>query len=112
MQQGGGTSMPFEKFDFETLNEERRKSVAQSLRVIGVDEAKKMGEQLFKFADDPWRAAYFNFIAEHPGATLHHGVTSDGVNVLYNLENDKGMWFIPGSGMGPLQEKGRKAMKQ
>lgn len=104
--------MPFEKFDFETLNEERRKSVTQTLRVITVEEVKKMGEQLFKFADDPWREVYFKFVAEHPGATFHHGVASDGVNVLYNAENDKGMWFIPGSGMGPLQEKARKAMKQ
>ena len=104
--------MPFEKFDFETLNEERRKSVAKSLRVISIDEVKKMGDQLFKYADDPWREVYFRFIAEHPGATYHHGVTNDGVNVLYSVDNDRGMWFIPGTGMGPLQEKGRKAMKE
>jgi hypothetical protein len=104
--------MPFEKFDFETLSEERRKSVAQTLRVVSVEEMKKMGDQMFKYADDPWRETYFKFIAEHPGATYHHGVTNDGVNVLYSQENDKGLWFIPGSGMGPLQEKGRKAMKQ
>src|ERR1700739_2571547 len=104
--------MPFEKFDFETLDEERRKSVAASLREIGAYDAKKMGEQLFKYADDPWREIYFKFIAEHPGATFYHGVTTDGVNVLYNVENDRGMWFIPGTGMGPLQEKGRKAMKK
>ena len=104
--------MPFDKFDFETIDEERRKSVAASLRIVSADEMKKMGDQLFKYADDPWREIYFKFIAEHPGATFHHGVTSDGVNVLYNLDNDKGMWFVPGSGMGPLQEKSRKTMKQ
>jgi hypothetical protein len=39
-------------------------------------------------------------------------VTSDGVNILYCRDKDKGMWFLPGSGMGPLQAKGRQTMKQ
>jgi len=42
-------------------------------------------------ADDPWREAFFRFIAENPGATFHHAVTSDGINIVYCRDKDKGM---------------------
>jgi hypothetical protein len=37
---------------------------------------------------------------------------SDGVNIVYCRDQDKGMWFLPGSGMGPLQATGRKMMSE
>ena len=104
--------MPFEKFDFENLTKERRKAIAKTIRTISSDEMKKLGEEIFRYADDPWRETYFKFIAENPGSTCHHAVTNDGVNIVYCRDRDKGMWFLPGSGMGPLQEQGRKTMKE
>jgi hypothetical protein len=104
--------MPFEKLDFENLDKERRKSIAKSIRTIGVEDLKAMGQELFRFADDPWRETFFNFIAENPGSTFHHAITSDGVNIVYCRDHDKGMWFLPGSGMGPLQATGRQMMKE
>ncbi len=103
--------MAFEKFDFENLDKERRKSIAKSIRTISVEELKKLGDEVFRYADDPWRETFFRFIAENAGATLHHAVTSDGVNIVYCRDQDKGMWFLPGSGMGPLQTTGRRVMK-
>ena len=103
--------MKFEKFDLESLDKDRLKAAAESIRTIGVEELKALGEELFPWADDPYRERFFQFIAENPGATIHHAVTSDGVNVLYCREKDKGMWFVPKTGMGPLQERGRKIMK-
>jgi hypothetical protein len=104
--------VPFEKFDLESLDKERRKAIAKSIRTISVEELKALGEQLFLYADDPWREAFFRFIADNRGATFHHAVTSDGVNILYCRDKDKGAWFLPGTGMGPLQERGRRAMKE
>ena len=104
--------MPFEKFDLETLDKERRKAIAKSIRTISVEELKSLGGELFRFADGPWRETFFRFIAENAGATFHHAVTSDGVNILYCRDQDKGMWFLPGSGMGPLQARGRQIMKE
>ena len=105
--------MPFEKFDLENLNKERRKAIAQSIRPIDVAELKKLGEEIFfRYTDDPWRERFFRFIAENPGSAFHHAVTSDGVNILYCRDKDKGMWFLPGSGMGPLQARGREIMKE
>ena len=100
--------MPFEKFDLESLDKERRKAIAKSIRTISVEELKKLGEEIFHYADDPWRETFFRFIAENAGATFHHAVTSDGVNIVYCRDKDKGMWFLPGSGMGPLQATGRQ----
>ena len=104
--------MPFEKFDLEGLDRERRKAIAKSIRVISVQELKELGGDLFRDADNPWRETFFQFIAENAGATFHHAVTSDGVNILYCRDQDKGMWFLPGSGMGPLQARGRQIMKE
>jgi hypothetical protein len=43
--------MPFEKFvDLETINKERRKAIAKSIRIISVEELMKLGEEIF---DDP-----------------------------------------------------------
>jgi hypothetical protein len=104
--------MPFEKFDLENLNKERRKAIAKSIRVISVEELKELGGDLFPDADNPWRETFFQLIAENAGATFYHAVTSDGVNILYCRDKDKGMWFLPGSGMGPLQARGRKIMNE
>ncbi len=104
--------MPFETFDLESLDKERRKAIAKSIRTINVEELKKLGEEIFRYADDPWRQTFFRFIAENAGATFHLAITSDGVNILYCRDQDKGMWFLPGSGMGPLQARGRQIMKE
>ena len=101
-----------EEFDFEKLTKERRKSLAQTIRPISVTEMKRLGDELFKYVDDPWRDAYFGFIAENPGVTFHHAVTSDGVHLLYCKDKDKGIWFLPGQGKGPLQASGRRTMKE
>ena len=47
--------MPFEKFDLENLDKERRKAIAKSIHTISVEELKAIGEEVFKYADDPWR---------------------------------------------------------
>src|SRR5947207_14037530 len=104
--------MQFEIFDLENLDKERRKALAKSIRTISVEELKKLGGELFRFADDPWRETFFRFIAENPGATFHHAVASDGVNIVYCRDQDKRMWFLPGSGMGPLQATGRTMRRE
>jgi hypothetical protein len=104
--------MAFEEFDLESLDKERRKVIAKSIRTTGVEELKKLGGEIFRYADDPWRETFFRFIAENAGATFHHAVTNDGVNTVYCRDQDNGMWFPPGSGMGPLQTTDRQVMKE
>jgi hypothetical protein len=104
--------MPFEKFDLGELTKERRKSIVESIRPISVEELKTVGDEIFKYFDDPWRVAFFDFIAQNRGATFHYAVTSDGVHIVYCRDKDKGIWFLPGQGKGPLQARGRQTMKE
>jgi hypothetical protein len=96
----------------DEITEARRKSIAETIKTISVEELKGLGEGLFPYHDHPWRAKFFDFIAENSGATFHHAVTHDRVHIIYCQGVDKGMWFTPGSGMGPLQAKGLKILKE
>ena len=105
--------MPFDKFeDVETIDNARRKAVAKTIRIISTEDLKKLGEEIFDSPDRPWRDAFLEFIAEHPGATFHHASAGQGVIFLYSRDADKGLWYLPGSGLGPLSEAGRRLMKE
>jgi hypothetical protein len=95
----------------DEITEARRKAIAESIKTISVEELKGLGEGLFPNFDHPWREKFFTFITENAGATFHHATTNDRIHIIYCQGQDKGMWFQPGSGMGPLQEKGRKILK-
>jgi hypothetical protein len=51
-------------------------------------------------------------VTENPGGTFYHASAGEGVIVLYSRDNDKGLWYLPGSGLGPLSEGGRQMMKE
>jgi hypothetical protein len=105
--------MPFDKFvDVETINKERRKAITKSIRIISVEELKKLGEEIFDSPDRPWRQTFLSLIAEHPGATFYHASAGEGVIFLYSQDQDKGLWYLPGTGMGPLSVAGRQIMKE
>ena len=104
--------MPFDKFvDVETIDKQRRKAITKSIRIISIEELKKLGEEMFDEPDRPWRQTFLQFIAEHPGATFHHASVGDGVVFLYSRDGDKGLWYLRGSGIGPLSEGGRQLMR-
>src|SRR5207244_13541791 len=103
--------MPFEEFeDAETIDNERRKAIAKSIRIISVEELRKLGEEMFDEPDRPWRQTFLQFIAEHPGATFHHASAGEGVVFVYFCDGDKGLWYLRWSGIGPLAAAGRQLM--
>ena len=105
--------MPFEKFEeAQAIDEDRRKAIAKSIRIISVEELNKLGEEMFDSPDRPWRDAFLQFIAEHPGATFYHASAGEGVIFVYSRDGDKGLWYLPGSGLGPLSDDGRQLMKE
>jgi len=104
--------MPFEKFEnVEGIDNERRKAIAKSIRIISVEELKKLGEEMFDDPDRPWRQTALQFIAEHPGATFYHASAGEGVIFIYSRDGDRGLWYLAGSGLGPLSQTGRQLMK-
>jgi hypothetical protein len=105
--------MPFEKFeDAEAIDNERRKAIAKSIRIISAEELKKLGEEIFDSPDRPWRQTFLSLIAENLGATFYHASADRGVIFLYSRDNDRGLWYLPGSGIGPLSEGGRQLMRK
>ena len=106
--------MSFDKFmDFETLQEERRHAVQESVRPINIDELKNVAKQHpDEFQGDPWRDKFLRLIAEQPHATFYRAVPQDDAEVFYCHEADFGIWVIPGSGMGPLDATGKRLMKE
>jgi hypothetical protein len=105
--------MPFDKFvDIDKIDDERRKSVMKSIRTINVEELKKLADEIFHSPDDPWRQTLLQLIAENRGATFYHADAGEGVTFLYCRDLDKGLWFLTGSGMGPLSERARQMMKE
>jgi hypothetical protein len=105
-------TMPFDTINMEEITEARRKAIAKSIRTISLEELKALGEKLFPQVDHPWREKFFSFITENSGATFYHAVTHDQVQIVYCHDKNKGMWFVPGTGMGPMQAKGLAILKQ
>jgi hypothetical protein len=98
--------MSSDNLNVDEITEARAKAIAESIHTISAEELKALGEGLFPVSDHPWREKYFKFIAENPNSTFYHATTHDRVHIIYCREQEKGMWFLPGSGMGPLQSKG------
>jgi hypothetical protein len=96
----------------DELTQARCAAIADSIRTISVEELTALGEGLFPYADHVWREKYFTFLKENAGATFHHAATNDRFHIIYCDAVGKGMWFLPGSGMGPLQPKGLAILKQ
>jgi len=105
--------MPFDKFvDIDKIDDDRRNSVMKSIRTISVEELKKLADEIFHSADDPWRQTLLELIAKNPGATFYHADAGEGVIFLYCRDIDKGLWYLSGSGMGPLSGRGLQMMKE
>lgn len=104
--------MSFDAANLDNLMHERRAAVAESIHTISTEEMKALGEVIFPYVDHHWREKYFAFVNENASATFHHAITSDRAHILYCHAQQKGMWFVSGSGMGPLQAKGLQIMKE
>jgi hypothetical protein len=105
--------MPFDKFvDMETLSEERRRAVQESLKSMSVAELREVVKELSGFEGDPWQENFVSVIEAHPEASFYRAVTQEGAIILYCPGEDTGVWFLPGSGMGPLPEQAKRHMKE
>ena len=96
----------------EEMTEGRQKAIAASIRTISLEELKTLGERLFPLVDHPWREKFFTFLTENAGATCYHAIAHDGVQIVYCNAQDKGIWFMPGVGNGPMAARGRAILKQ
>ncbi|MEO7933929.1 MAG: hypothetical protein ABIT76_12295 [Chthoniobacterales bacterium] len=101
-----------ENLNIEEIMKSRRHSVEESLTTISVAELKMLTDELFPFNDHPWLEKFLTVIHDPASGTFHHAVVDNRVDVLYCHNKDIGMWFIPGSGKGPLQPEQLKIMRE
>ena len=94
------------------ITEARRKAIQASIRPIGPEDLLAVENEIFPYHDDPWRERFSEFVKANAGSSFYHATTNDGIHIIYCHSKEKGIWHIPGSGLGPLQEKGLKIMKK
>jgi hypothetical protein len=103
--------MEQENFNIEEIMETRRHDVSASLHTISVAELKALTDELFSYVDHPWLEKFSSVINDPSSGAIHHAIVDHRVHVLYCHDKDIGMWFIPGSGKGPLEPIHLKLMK-
>lgn len=106
--------MPFDKFkSAEELWKERREGVQASLQPVSLDELKAIVRQHEEeFVGDPWRDEFLRLMQEQPHASFFRAMPQDDVVVFYCQDADFGVWIAHGTGSGPLDETGKRVMKE
>ena len=106
--------MPFDKLKSpEEVWEERRERARSSVRIISVDELKNIVNQHeTEFVDDPWRDKFLRLMADQPNASFYCAEPEPNVVVYYCRDADIGVWVVPGSAMGPLDETGKRVLTE
>jgi len=103
--------MKTENLNFEEIMDKRRQAVEDSLSTISVAELRALVDELFPNVDHPWLEKFTSVINDPSSGTIHHAIVDDRVHILYCSNKDIGMWFILGSGKGPLEPVHLKVMK-
>ncbi len=98
--------MERENLDMAMITEERRASVARTIAPVSVQELLALAEQLFPTPDHPWRQIFLDFVNGHSFTEFYQAETYDGVHVIYCPAEEAGLWYLPGRGAGPLQDRG------
>jgi hypothetical protein len=104
--------MESENLDMQSITDARRKAIEQTIEPISIEQLKSLGEKLFPFVDHPWRQVFFEFVEQNTGNTFYHAATNDKVEIIYCPAKERGLWFLRGGGVGPLQAAGLKIMKE
>ncbi|MES2439338.1 MAG: hypothetical protein V4584_09735 [Verrucomicrobiota bacterium] len=92
--------------------ENRRAKIKKTIRPATIDELKKLGEMRFPVVTDPWCIRYHEFLNTHPDARFYQAEIPEKAEVVYCREGEKGIWFIPGKGMGIIQSRGLDMLRE
>ena len=95
--------MQNDHIDIGNIIKERRESVEGSIRPISNMELKTLQESLFTDPLHPWAEPFRRFAEEHSGDVFYHATTNEHVQVVYCRAKEKGIWVLPGVGIGILQ---------
>jgi hypothetical protein len=101
-----------EIINIEQIMQNRRKAVERSIQKISLEELRALVPVLFPVESHPWNQAFRAFLDGAAGDAFYQATTDDDVHVVYCSTRDKGIWYIPEKGVGILQSRGLKMMKE
>jgi hypothetical protein len=92
--------------------ENRRLMVRKTIRPATVEELRQLGAGMFPLATDPWAERFSTFLAEHAGDSFYLAKSPEGAHIAYCRNANKGIWFLPGSGVGIIQPRGVEVLAE
>jgi hypothetical protein len=92
--------------------ENRRLKIKKTIRTANLAELKQIGEKRFPIVTDPWCIRYNEFLANHADASFYYAEVPEHAEIIYCRDSEKGIWFLPGKGMGILQPRGLQMLKE
>ena len=104
--------MEKENLDLASINEARREALKKTIKPISLEELKKLADSLFPYLDHPWREPYLRFLEENSGSPFYHGDAGEGLQIICCPAKDRGVWYFPNAGVGPMQPAGVKTIKE
>jgi hypothetical protein len=103
--------MSYDDWPDNTMNN-RRAMVRKTIRSATLEELRKLGEKRFSIVTDPWCERYHEFLKGHASEKFYLAETPEGAEIIYCRDSGKGVWFLPGSGMGIIQPKGLQILAE
>jgi hypothetical protein len=107
-----GDAMSYDDDWTEDTVGNRRKVVRETLRPMTWEELKALGEERFPVATDPWCERFESFLRSHTHSKFYRAETPEGAEVVYCRDTMQGLWFLPGSGMGIIQQRGLDFLRE
>ena len=101
-----------EDLDFETVMATRRKAVTKSIRQSNIDKLNALLPGLLHDASHPWRELFQQFLDENRRDVFYEAEAGEGAYVVYCRAKEKGIWYIPETGVGLLDARALAAMKE
>lgn len=92
--------------------EDRIAEVRRTIHPVSIGDLKRMADRLFPIATDPWCVRFNEFLKDHGDAKFYQARTPERAEIIYCADSGSGVWFLPGMGMGILQPKALKAIKE
>lgn len=92
--------------------ENRRLMIRKTIRPATLAELKELGEKRFPIVTDPWCIRYNELLANNAEAKFYRAEIPDGAEIIYCQDSGRGVWFLPGSGMGIIQPNGLLMLKE
>jgi hypothetical protein len=103
--------MSYDDWPDDTM-ETRREAVRKTIRPVSYEQLKALGESRFTVVTDPWYVRFSEFLRDHKDSRFYQAEAPGGAEVIYCRDGEKGVWFLPGSGMGIIQPKGLQMLKE